>query len=75
MPIENDEHIKDGYKKHHHSGDDAFTQTNWLNMFFPQEFYPVNYLRNIALEHVRTPFVFLNDIDFVPVPGAYNSLR
>ncbi|XP_078346641.1 xylosyl- and glucuronyltransferase LARGE1-like [Oculina patagonica] len=44
-------------------------------VFKEGQFYPVNYLRNIALEHVRTPFVFLNDIDFVPVPGAYNSLR
>jgi len=35
----------------------------------------VNYLRNIALENVRTPYVFLSDVDFVPVPGMYSSLK
>lgn len=40
-----------------------------------QQFYPVNYLRNIALENVRTPYVFLSDVDFVPVPGMYGSLK
>lgn len=43
--------------------------------FVLQQFYPVNYLRNIALEHARTPFVFLSDIDFVPVSGTYTTLR
>ncbi|KAK3720769.1 hypothetical protein QZH41_011787 [Actinostola sp. cb2023] len=32
------------------------------------QFYPVNYLRNVALENTRTPFVFLTDIDFLPMP-------
>ena len=45
------------------------------SMFFFQQFYPVNYLRNIALEHARTPFVFLSDVDFVPMPGTYSILR
>lgn len=44
-------------------------------VFREGQFYPVNYLRNIALEHVHTPFVFLSDIDFVPGPGAYSSMR
>ena len=43
--------------------------------FVLQQFYPVNYLRNIALEHAHTPFVFLSDIDFVPVSGTYTTLR
>ena len=37
-------------------------------------FYPVNYLRNIALGAVRTQYVFLNDGDFIPVKGLYNHL-
>ena len=37
-------------------------------------FYPVNYLRNIALGAVRTQYVFLNDGDFIPVKGLFNYL-
>ena len=35
------------------------------------QFYPVNYLRNVALNNVNTPNVFLSDIDFLPMIGAY----
>ncbi|KAL4706703.1 hypothetical protein ACJJTC_014458 [Scirpophaga incertulas] len=37
--------------------------------------YPVNYLRNVALENVNTPYVFLMDADFVPMVGLYDHLR
>ncbi|XP_023942707.1 xylosyl- and glucuronyltransferase LARGE1 [Bicyclus anynana] len=37
--------------------------------------YPVNYLRNVALENVNTPYVFLMDADFVPMAGLYDHLR
>ncbi|CAK1542703.1 unnamed protein product [Leptosia nina] len=37
--------------------------------------YPVNYLRNVALENVNTPYVFLMDADFVPMAGLYAHLR
>ncbi|OWR51287.1 Glycosyltransferase protein LARGE1 [Danaus plexippus plexippus] len=37
--------------------------------------YPVNYLRNVALENVNTPYVFLMDADFVPMAGLYSYLR
>ncbi|CAG9571674.1 unnamed protein product [Danaus chrysippus] len=37
--------------------------------------YPVNYLRNVALENVNTPYVFLMDADFVPMAGLYRYLR
>ena len=39
------------------------------------EFYPVNYLRNVALGQVLTPFVFLMDIDFLPMFGLYDYLK
>lgn len=32
-------------------------------------------LRNVALEQVKTPFVFLSDIDFLPMPGLYSYLK
>lgn len=32
-------------------------------------------LRNVALEQVNTPFVFLTDIDFLPMPGLYTYLK
>lgn len=37
-------------------------------------FYPVNHLRNFALQHVHTPYVFLSDIDFLPMDGSYEYL-
>lgn len=40
-----------------------------------QGLYPYNYLRNVALENVNTPFVFLSDVDFLPVIGMYQILR
>ncbi|XP_075738255.1 xylosyl- and glucuronyltransferase LARGE2s isoform X2 [Rhipicephalus microplus] len=38
-------------------------------------FYPVNMLRNVALQQVNTPFVFLTDIDFLPMHGLYEYLK
>ncbi|KAJ6667179.1 hypothetical protein lerEdw1_017157 [Lerista edwardsae] len=39
------------------------------------QFYPVNLLRNVALKNVQTPYVFLTDIDFLPMYGLYDYLR
>ncbi|KAJ8268812.1 hypothetical protein COCON_G00114190 [Conger conger] len=39
------------------------------------QFYPVNLLRNVALKQVNTPYVFLSDIDFLPMYGLYEYLR
>lgn len=36
--------------------------------------YPVNYLRNVALEHVVTKYAFLLDIDFLPMVDLYDYL-
>ncbi|KAL7647737.1 UNVERIFIED_CONTAM: hypothetical protein RMT77_001346 [Armadillidium vulgare] len=38
-------------------------------------FYPVNYLRNVGLHHVTTPYVFLTDIDFLPMFGLYSYMQ
>jgi glycosyltransferase-like protein LARGE len=38
-------------------------------------FYPVNLLRNVALRHVNTPFVFLSDIDLIPSYGSYDAIK
>ena len=40
-----------------------------------QQYYPVNYLRNVALGQVTTPFVFLSDVDFLPMHGLYEYLK
>jgi hypothetical protein len=42
---------------------------------FFQQFYPVNLLRNTALKEVKTPFVFLSDIDFLPMYGLYEYMK
>uniref|UniRef100_A0AAV2LRK2 LARGE xylosyl- and glucuronyltransferase 2 n=1 Tax=Knipowitschia caucasica TaxID=637954 RepID=A0AAV2LRK2_KNICA len=39
------------------------------------QFYPVNLLRNVALRHAPTPYVFLTDVDFLPMYGLYDYLR
>ncbi|XP_072842094.2 xylosyl- and glucuronyltransferase LARGE2 isoform X2 [Pogona vitticeps] len=39
------------------------------------QFYPVNLLRNIALKNAQTPYIFLTDIDFLPMYGLYDYLR
>ncbi|CAG2110115.1 unnamed protein product, partial [Medioppia subpectinata] len=38
-------------------------------------FYPINHLRNVALQQVNTPFVFLTDVDFLPMFGLYEYLK
>eukprot|EP00096_Caligus_rogercresseyi_P012646 TRINITY_DN5364_c0_g1_i1.p1 TRINITY_DN5364_c0_g1~~TRINITY_DN5364_c0_g1_i1.p1 ORF type:complete len:743 (+),score=142.12 TRINITY_DN5364_c0_g1_i1:258-2231(+) len=37
-------------------------------------FYPVNYLRNVALREVQSDYVFLSDIDFLPGAETYSAL-
>ncbi|KAK6191618.1 hypothetical protein SNE40_003262 [Patella caerulea] len=39
------------------------------------QFFPVNYLRNVALKQVTTPYVYLSDIDFLPMFGLYEYLK
>ncbi|XP_053304940.1 xylosyl- and glucuronyltransferase LARGE2 [Spea bombifrons] len=39
------------------------------------QLYPVNLLRNVALKNAQTPYVFLSDIDFLPMYGLYEYLR
>jgi hypothetical protein len=38
-------------------------------------FYPINYLRNIALNSVNTEYTFLVDVDFLPSNRLYQVLR
>jgi len=37
--------------------------------------YPYNHLRNIALKQVTTPFVYLLDVDFIPVKSSYQTIK
>ncbi|XP_078334366.1 xylosyl- and glucuronyltransferase LARGE1-like [Crassostrea virginica] len=39
------------------------------------QFYPVNYLRNVAVNQSQTSHLFLSDIDFLPMPDLYNHLK
>ncbi len=38
-------------------------------------YYPVNALRNIALKAVQTSFVFLSDIDLIPVDNMHDIVK
>ncbi len=39
------------------------------------KFYPYNQLRNIALDFVKTPYVYMIDIDFLPMYGLYEYAK
>eukprot|EP01125_Pyxidicula_operculata_P022799 TRINITY_DN9581_c0_g1_i1.p1 TRINITY_DN9581_c0_g1~~TRINITY_DN9581_c0_g1_i1.p1 ORF type:complete len:354 (+),score=35.09 TRINITY_DN9581_c0_g1_i1:65-1126(+) len=43
-------------------------------VYSSKESYPINIIRNRALQLVETDLTFLIDIDFVPDPGLYNFL-
>ena len=38
-------------------------------------YYPINILRNVALKQVTTPYVFLTDVDFLPMYSLYENLK
>lgn len=38
-------------------------------------YYPINTLRNVALAQVTTPYVFLTDVDFLPMYSLYEYLK
>jgi hypothetical protein len=40
----------------------------------PQQF-PINRLRNLALDNAFTPFVLYLDVDFIPVPNAFQHYQ
>ena len=37
--------------------------------------YPVNFLRNLAMDRVQTKYVFLSDVDFLPSHGSFQALQ
>ena len=39
------------------------------------KFYPYNYLRNIAIDYVNTPYIYMTDIDFLPRQGLYKYAK
>jgi len=45
-----------------------------FSFFVLQQFYPINYLRNVALRQANTSHVFLSDIDFLPMSDLYDHL-
>ena len=46
-----------------------------INNSVSQGLYPINYLRNVALNNSVTDYVFLSDVDFIPVPGLHPYLQ
>ena len=44
-------------------------------VFKTGNFYPINLLRNVAIGQVATQFMFLCDVDFLPMPGLYEYVR
>ncbi|KAK2177256.1 hypothetical protein NP493_610g01002 [Ridgeia piscesae] len=38
-------------------------------------FFPVNFLRNVALDHAKTKYIFLSDVDFEPMPRLEGHLK
>ena len=50
-------------------------ESTWRDIMWFQQFYPVNYLRNVAVNQSQTSHLFLSDIDFLPMPDLYNHLK
>lgn len=44
------------------------TVIEWIAWYF-QRYYPINYLRNVALNASKTDFAYLADVDFIPSKG------
>ncbi|GMT06613.1 hypothetical protein PENTCL1PPCAC_28787, partial [Pristionchus entomophagus] len=44
-------------------------------VFKTGKYYPINYLRNVALNASKTDFAYLADVDFIPSQGLYQSIR
>ncbi|KAF5274148.1 hypothetical protein FQR65_LT04546 [Abscondita terminalis] len=44
-------------------------------LFKEGTYQPINLLRNIALTYVNTPYVLLNDVDFVPGLNLYDLIK
>ncbi|KAF8375179.1 hypothetical protein PRIPAC_81608, partial [Pristionchus pacificus] len=44
-------------------------------VFKTGNYYPTNYLRNVALNASRTGFVYLADVDYIPSEELYENLR
>ncbi|GMT06607.1 hypothetical protein PENTCL1PPCAC_28781, partial [Pristionchus entomophagus] len=44
-------------------------------VFKTGKYYPINYLRNVALNASKTDFAYLSDVDFIPFQGLYQNLR
>ena len=42
---------------------------------FFQKFYPVNYMRNIAIASVQTKYVYITDVDVMPMPDMEGTLN
>ena len=60
-----------------HEHDDLFKKTIVhliMDMRIDEPKYPINILRNIAMEHAPTKRVLLLDVDFLPSPDSYNQL-
>jgi len=38
-------------------------------------YYPINYLRNVAINNSQTSYIFYVDVDLVPNAGLYSTLR
>ena len=46
-----------------------------ISLILLQIFHPINYLRNVAIDHVLTKFVFYNDADFITNSGAHEKIK
>jgi len=45
-----------------------------INIFSSTDLYPINIVRNRALQEVNTTHVLMIDVDFIPDPGLYDYL-
>uniref|UniRef100_A0A5K3EG06 Glycosyltransferase-like protein LARGE1 n=1 Tax=Mesocestoides corti TaxID=53468 RepID=A0A5K3EG06_MESCO len=54
----------------------ALRSNIYIHLVFQEgSYFPINTLRNTALEYADTEFVFIIDFDFIPNPGLYSYLQ
>ena len=44
-------------------------------MWLPQSFYPINFMRNVAVSAAMTRYVYLVDVDMAPTITTINNLN
>ena len=46
-----------------------------MDQYLFQKYYPINYVRNVAIREVTTPYYVMVDVDFAAQPSLFDSIQ